>query len=218
MALDPALLPDDVATLKALLAASEQRAEKAEARTLDLDAQIANLKLTIAKMRRDTFGSSSEHGAKLIEQMELQLGELVETVTEGKAAAEIAAPAAVALEQKPARRPLPERLPRERVVHPAAACCPCCGGPLRKLGEDVTETLELVPAAWKIVQYVREKFSCRRCEAITQAPAPTHPIARGRAGPQLLAHVLFSKYRAHLPLNRQSDIYEKEGINIDVSC
>ena len=158
MALDPTPFPNDIATLKALLAVTTRRAEKAEARAHDLDAQIANLKLTIAKMRRDTFGASSERGAKLIDQMELQLAELVETVTEGKAAAEIAAPAAVASAKKPARRPLPSHLPRERVVHQAAAACPCCGGQLRKLGEDITETLELVPAAWKVIQHVREKF------------------------------------------------------------
>jgi transposase len=162
-------------------------------------------------------GGSSERGAKLIDQMELQLGELVETATEGKASAEIAAPARAAPEaKKPARRALPPKLPRERVVHPAATACPC-GGHLRKLGEDITETLELVPASWKVIQHVRETFSCRTCETITQAPAPNHPIARGRAGPQLLAHVLFSKYRAHLPLNRQSDIYAKEGVDLDVS-
>ncbi len=211
MVLDPANLPDDIATLKAMLVS-------ANVRTLDLDAQIEHLKLTIAKMQRDRFGASSERGAKLIDQMELQLGELVEAVTEGKASAEIAAPAPAAPEaRKPARRPLPPKLPRERVVHPASAACPCCGGRLRKLGEDITETLELVPATWKVIQHVREKFSCRTCEKITQAPAPNHPIARGRAGPKLLAHVLFSKYRAHLPLNRQSDIYAKEGIDLDVS-
>jgi transposase len=210
MALDPAQLPDDVATLKTMLVAANKH-------TLDLDAQIANLKLTIAKMRRDTFGSSSEHGAKLLDQMELQLADLVEAATEGKVAVEIAAPAAVVPDQKPARRPLPAQLPRERVVHVGATVCPCCSGQLRKLGEDVTETLELVPATWKVIQHVREKFSCRICETITQAPAPNHPIARGRAGPQLLAHVLFSKYRAHLPLNRQSDIYEAEGVHLDVS-
>jgi transposase len=99
---------------------------------------------------------------------------------------------------------LPEHLPRERIVYPAPSACPCCGGRLRKLGEDVTETLELVPRQWKVIQHVREKFSCRACEAITQPPAPSHPIARGRAGPKLLAHVLFAKYGLHLPLNRQS--------------
>ena len=210
MALDASQLPDDVATLKAMLVS-------ASVHTLDLDAQIANLKLTIAKMQRDTFGASSERGAKLIDQMELQLADLVETVTEGKVAAAVATPLPASEPvQKPARRPLPSHLPRERVVHPTTSVC-ACGGHLRKLGEDVTETLELVPAQWKVIQHVREKFSCRTCEQITQAPAPSHPIARGRAGPQLLAQVLFNKYRAHLPLNRQSDIFAKEGVDLDVS-
>ena len=201
MTLDPAQEPDDIATLKALLAAergakieheqraqeAEQRAEKAEARALDLDGQIAHLKLTIAKMRHDTHGASSVRGAKLIDQMELQLADLVETVTEGKVATAIASPLpAPEPVQKPARRPLPAHLPRERVVHPAAPVC-ACSGQLRKLGEDITETLEYVPAQWKVIQHVREKFSCRLCDKITQAPAPSHPIPRGRAGPQLLA-------------------------------
>jgi transposase len=120
--------------------------------------------------------------------------------------------------RKPARRPLPEHLPRERIVYPLPAICPCCGGgPLRKIGEDVTETLELIPRQWKVIQHVRETLSCRTCEAITQPPAPSHPIARGRAGPKLLAHVLFSKYGLHLPLNRQSATYAREGIALDVS-
>jgi transposase len=88
---------------------------------------------------------------------------------------------------------------------------------LRKIGEDVTETLELIPRQWKVIQHVREKFSCRACEAISQPPAPSHPIARGRAGPKLLAHILFSKYGLHLPLNRQSAVYALEGIDLDVS-
>jgi transposase len=119
--------------------------------------------------------------------------------------------------RKPARRPLPAHLPRERLVYPAPSACPCCGGVLRKLGEDVTETLEHVPARWKVIQHVREKFSCRSCEAITQPPAPAHPIARGRAGPGLLAQILFAKYGAHLPLHRQSAIYLREGVALDVS-
>ena len=113
--------------------------------------------------------------------------------------------------------PLPEHLPRERIVYPAPCTCPTCGGALRKLGEDVTESLECVPRTWKVVEHVREKFSCRSCEAITQPPAPSHPIARGRAGPHLLALVLVSKYGHHLPLHRQSDIYAREGIELDVS-
>jgi len=119
--------------------------------------------------------------------------------------------------RKPARRPLPEHLPRERVIYPVPAACPCCGGVLHKIGEDVTETLELVPRQWKVIQHVREKFSCRSCESVTQPPAPSHPIARGRAGPGLLAQVLFSKYCLHLPLNRQSTAYAWEGVELEVS-
>ncbi|MGH8135936.1 MAG: IS66 family transposase, partial [Steroidobacteraceae bacterium] len=219
MTLDPAALPNDIAALKAMVIAAHMRAN-------DLNAEIANLKLIIAKLRRDKFGASSERGAKLIDQLELQLAELEERVAQDKIAAEITAPPSPKAPpsdsdwekpRKPARRPLPEHLPRERVVHAAPSACPCCGGALRKLGEDITETLEHVPAHWKVIQHVREKFSCRKCEAITQPPAPSHPIARGRAGPQLLAQVLFAKYRAHLPLNRQSDIYANEGIDLDVS-
>ena len=217
MAIDPAQLIIENALLKARLAASEQRASKAESRALDLDGQIAHLKLTIAKLQHAQYGASSERGEKLLDQLELQLIDLVEAVTQDRVAEELAAPAPVQPAQKPARRPLPGNLPRERVVHPSAAQCLGCGGMLRKLGEDITEMLELVPARWKVIQHVREKFSCRSCESITQPPAPSHPIARGRAGPQLLAHVLFGKYGCHLPLNRQSAIYANEGVDLDVS-
>jgi transposase len=232
MALDPKKLLDDIATLKAMLvaeraarAASDNRAEAAEARTLDLDAEIANLKLTIAKMQRETYGASSERSAKLLDQLELQLVELVEKKAEGEAAAGITSLAAGSAQaespatiKKPARRPLPEHLPRERLVHQAPAVCPCCSGTrFRKLGEDATETLERVPAHWKVVVHVRERLACRTCDTIVQTPAPLHPIARGRAGPHLLADVLFGKFGAHLPLNRQSDIYANEGVNLDIS-
>ena len=219
MALDPAELPNDVASLKAMLIAAVHKVD-------DLDAEIENLKLTIAKLQHVKFGNSSERTSALMDQLELQLGELVERRAQEKAADEIAAQATGPNTTKseppkrrvPARRPLPEHLPRERVVHPVPSACPCCGSNrLRKLGEDVTETLERVPATWKVVQHVREKMTCRACEAISQPPAPSHPIARGRAGPQLLAEVLFGKYGAHLPLNRQSQIFAREGIELDVS-
>jgi transposase len=112
---------------------------------------------------------------------------------------------------------LPGHLPRERVVVPAPLSCPCCGGKLVKLGESITETLESVPRQWKVVQTVREKFACRACETITQPPAPFHPIARGRAGPNLLAMILDAKFAQHQPLNRQSEVYAREGIELDVS-
>ena len=227
MALDPATLPKDVAGLTALLLrenasriAADVRAEKAEARSAGLDAEISHLKLTIAKMKRAEHGASSEKGARLIDQLEMQLGELVATASEGRAAAAIERPVPVAEEepQKPARRPLDPKLPRERIVHVAPCICGHCGSDrLRKLGETITETLELVPEQWKVLQHVREKFTCRNCEKITETPAPSHPIARGRAGPQLLAEVLHNKYRAHLPLNRQSDLYAAQGIDLDVS-
>jgi transposase len=226
MALDPNRLPDDIAILKAMLVAenaarvtSDSRAEAAEARTLDLDAEIANLKLTIAKMQREAFGSTSERSCKILDQLELHLVELVEKKAEITAAVEIAQPAAaIPAANRPARRPLPEHRPRERRVHAAPAICPCCSGTkFRKLGEDTTETLERVPAHWKVVQHVRERLACRTCDTIVQTPAPLHPIARGRAGPNLLADVLFGKFGAHLPLNRQSDIYANEGVDLDIS-
>ncbi len=219
MAFDPAQLPDDIASLKAMLIEENRRAN-------DLDAEIENLKLQIAKLRHARFGNSSERTSVLMDQLELQLGELVERRAQETAASEIAAQQAPASgtaapkqrRRPPARRPLPDHLPRERVVLPSPQACPCCGGGrLRKLGEDVTETLERVPARWKVVQYVREKMTCRDCEAITQPPAPSHPIARGRAGPQLLAEILAGKYGAHLPLNRQSELFAREGVELDVS-
>jgi transposase len=225
-------LPTDLASAHALIMAQREALVAAQARATaaENEAQyrallIEKLKYTIRKLRHERFGQSSERGA-LLEQLELQLADLEEDAAQAEAAARMAA--AVATNEKitvqsferrrPARRPLPEHLPRERIVYPAPSACPCCGGGiLRKIGEDVTEMLELIPRQWKVIQHVREKFSCRACEAITQPPAPSHPIARGRAGPKLLAHVLFSKYSLHLPLNRQSATYAREGVDLDVS-
>jgi transposase len=206
-----------VETLKAMLRA-ERETHRAREQVQALE--IERLKQTIAKLRHARFGQSAERHA-LLDQLELQLFELEEDQAQAETRAELAAPQSVTVSsfarRKPARRPLPEHLPRERVVYPVPSACPCCGGGLSKLGEDVTETLELQPRQWKVLQHVREKYACRRCEAITQAPAPSHPIARGRAGPGLLAHVLFGKYGLHLPLTRQSTTFAREGIALDVS-
>ncbi|RKK03822.1 IS66 family transposase [Pseudoroseomonas wenyumeiae] len=217
---------DDVETLRAALAAerearlaAEARATGAEARAVGAEAMITHLKLVIAKLRHDKFGASSERGRKLLDQLELELGELVATEAEDATRAEEQArtrPGAPP-PRRPSRGPLPAHLPRERVVLPSPAACPCCGGKLSKLGEDVTETLEVVPRQWKVIQTVREKFSCRACDRITQPPAPFHPIARGRAGPNLLAMVLEAKFGQHLPLNRQSESYAREGVELSVS-
>jgi len=216
-------LPTDLASAHALIIAQRQALSEAQARASAAESEahhrallIEKLKYTIKKLRHEQFGQSSERGA-LLDQLELQLADLEEDVAQAEAAAgTITVPSFE--RRKPARRPLPVHLPRERIVYPAPVVCPCCGdGRLRKIGEDVTETLELIPRQWKVIAHVREKFSCRACEAITQPPAPSHPIARGRAGPKLLAHVLFSKYGLHLPLNRQSGVYAREGIDLDVS-
>src|SRR3954468_21895049 len=211
-------LPDEVITLKAMLRAERAARLAAEAEAQARTLTIEKLKLTIKKLRHEPFGQSSERGA-LLDQLELQLADLEENAAQAEATTGAETITVPSFERrKPARRPLPEHLPRERIVYPVPSACPCCGDSrLRKIGEDVTETLELVPRRWKVIQHVREKLVCRACEAITQPPAPSHPIARGRAGPKLLAHVLFAKYGLHLPLHRQSDVYQREGINLDVS-
>ena len=214
-------LPDDVAALRAALVAEQLARREAEARASGAEAMVAHLKLLIAKLRHEQFGASSERGRKLLDQLELQLEELEAGAAEDDAAlgtdpaGEQAAPARI--RRKPVRGPLPAHLPRERVVIPGPTACPCCQGALSKLGEDVTETLELVPRRWKVVQTVREKLVCRACETISQPPAPIHPIARGRAGPELLATVLDAKFAQHLPLNRQSEVFAREGIELDTS-
>jgi transposase len=216
----PTTLPPDLEGAHALILAQREALAAAENEIKIGALLIERLKHTIAKLRHERFGQSAERRA-LLDQLELQLFELEEDQAQDEAAEQVDNPQDVKVRSferhKPARRPLPEHLPRERVVYPVPSACPCCGGTLRKLGEDVTETLELVPRQWKVIQHVREKHSCRVCEKITQPPAPSHPIARGRAGPGLLAHVLFAKYGLHLPLNRQSATYAREGIDLDVS-
>ncbi|NDF71190.1 MAG: IS66 family transposase, partial [Betaproteobacteria bacterium] len=216
-------MPDDIDALRVALAAEQVARREAEARASGAEALVLQLKLLIAKLKHDKFGASSERGRKLIDQLELQLDELVTAASEAATAAEKPAPKNPTADRpaqpprKPVRAPLPAHLPRERVVVPAPSACPCCGGKLSKLGEDVTETLEVIPRQWKVLQTVRERFSCRSCEVITQPPAPFHPIIRGRAGPNLLAMILEAKFGQHLPLNRQSENFAREGITLSVS-
>jgi transposase len=211
-------LPDDINALRTALAAEQLARREAEARASGAEAMIAHLKLMIAKLRHDRFGASSERGRKLLDQLELALEEAEAAASEAETGKpEPNAPARPFTRRKPVRGPLPEHLPRERVVLPGPSACPCCGGRLARLGETITETLEVIPRRWKVVQTVREKFSCRSCETITQPPAPFHPIARGRAGPNLLATIMEAKFGQHLPLNRQSETFAREGIELDVS-
>ena len=218
-------LPDDVETLKHLLLGRNAELARARAEASSATALIAHLRLTIEKMRREIYGPRSERTARLLDQLELQLEELETAATEDELAAEQAAasagdtiPVRPFTRKKPSRKPFPAHLPRERVIVPGPTACLCCGGGrLRKLGEDVTETLESIPRQWKVIQHVREKFTCRDCEKISQAPAPFHVIARGWAGPNLLAMIVFEKFGQHQPLNRQAERYAREGVPLSLS-
>ena len=186
--------------------------------------QIEHLKAQLAVLKRARFGRSSEKLDREIEQLELVLGDLEEGIAESTARSERAirkdpATARPQVDRKPhGRKPLPEHLPRERIVHePPAACTSCGGTVLRFLGEDATEVLEYVPSSFKVVEHVRPKVSCRSCDTIVQAPLPSFPIERGRPGPALLAHVIVSKYADAQPLYRQSVIYARQGVDLDRS-
>jgi transposase len=206
--------PDDIKTLKAELAV-------ARAKAADDAAMIAQQKLEIAKLRRQIYGPRSERTARILDQMELELAELDAAATEDEIAAERAAKAttvAAFTRKRPVRQPFPTHLPRERVVVPGPTACACCGSTrLRKLGETVTETLEVIPRQWKVLQHVREKMTCRDCEAISEPPAPFHVTPRGWAGPHLLAMLLFEKFGQHQPLNRQAERYAREGVPLSLS-
>jgi transposase len=173
--------------------------------------------MQLAKLRRMQFSRSSEKLDAAITQLELALEDLEEEQGAQEAATPAAEPPDAPGHARPARRPLPDHLPRYVVEHVTACECPACGGTLRRLGEDVMEVLDYVPASFRVVRHVRPKFSCRQCETITQAPAPSLPIRRGRAGPGLLAHVLVAKFCDHLPLYRQSEIYAREGVDVERS-
>jgi transposase len=212
-----ASLPDlnalDLEAVKALLI------DRHESYTVTLNSrtsEIERLVLLVEKLQRMLFGAKSEKVLRQIDQLELQLEELqaASAIEESKAVGPAARPAPA----KPFRRPLPEHLPREVHTHmPGHEACPDCGGRLRELGEDVAEMLEYVRASFKVLRHIRPKLSCDDCDRIVQAPAPSRPIDRGLAGPGLLAHVLVSKYGDHCPLYRQSEIYAREGVDLDRS-
>ena len=207
-------LPDDIETLKQLVVAGREALEAANQRLRCRDLEIERMKLLLAKLRRLQFGRSSEQLDRQIAQLELTLEEL-EAQTPAPVATTTATPDTAPV--RPVRRPLPAHLPREEQVHRPACECPQCGGELATLGEDVSEVLEYVPARFKVIRHVRPQLACAKCQTIVQSPAPSRPIARGLAGPGLLAHVIVSKYADHLPLYRQSAIFAREGIDLDRS-
>ena len=205
----PADAPSDLKALRAALAASEARADamaaevvraqamatRAQAAASGNETVIATLKLEIEKLRRALYGHRSERSARLLDQLELQLEEIEAAATEDELAAEGTAARARSAPPSPTRRhpgrkPFPAHLPRERVVIEAPCACGACGSErIVKLGEDVTETLEVVPRRWKVIQTVRERFACRDCERVSQPPAPFHTTPRGWAGPSFLGDV-----------------------------
>jgi transposase len=213
MPITPAELPAEIATLQAMVLAQDAELAAAHAGIIAQRHEIEKLKARIARLLRQSYGSSSERLRGQVEQLELRLAEIDELLaeTDPPSAGTVATTAEA---HKPKRRPLPAMLPRETVDHPAPGTCPACGDALRPLGEDVTEVLDYVPGSFRVIRHVRSKFSCRGCESIAQAPAPSLPIRRGRAGAGLLAHVLVSKYGDHLPLHRQSEIYARSDLDL----
>ncbi len=219
LAVTPAhALPDlnalDSDALKALVIEQHTRVVEQHAEIISHRNEIEGLKLLISKLQRMQYGPSSERLARHIDQLELRLEDL-----ETNEASKPSSPAPQSAPgSKPARQPLPTDLPREtETLRPQKDACPDCGGTLSHLGEDVSEMLEFVPGRFKVIRTVRPKLSCTRCDVILQEPAPHRPIDRGLAGPGLLAHVLVAKYSDHLPLYRQSEIYAREGVELDRS-
>lgn len=209
-----AVLPNDVEQLKELLRAAHGQVEALTAKLRSREVLIEQLKLQLARLKRMKFGRSSEQLDAQIAQLEFSLEELEANA----AAAPLPDEPAAVPTPKPARKPLPEHLPRESHRHepPSGTChCPQCGGALRAMGEDVSEVLEYIPEHWKVHQHVRPKYACGTCQTVVQASAPSRPIERSYAGPGLLAHVLVSKYCDHLPLYRQSQIYARAGVELD---
>jgi transposase len=207
--------------LRALVLAQHQDLITKDEQLLSREREIEHLKLLLVKLHRMQFGRKSEKLQRQIEQLELRLEELEANRSEkepGPPEPTSLLPSTTPTAAKPARRALPDHLPRETRRHePKETVCPQCQGELRKLGEDVAEVLEYVPASFRVIRHVRTKLSCAKCDCIVQAEAPSRPIERGMAGPGLLAHVLVSKYADHLPLYRQSEIYARQGVELERS-
>jgi transposase len=212
-----------IAELKILLQKQHQQIIARDEQIVAKDAQILShelliesLKLQILKLRRLQFGRRSEKRERQIEQLELWVEELETADAQLAHVLAERAPSTPAARTPKVRREFPAHLPREtNTITPCEQSCPDCGGVLKHLGEDVCETLELEPVRFKVIRTVRTKLACGSCDTIVQAPAPSRPIERSMAGPGLLAHVLVSKYGDHLPLYRQSEIYAREGVELD---
>jgi transposase len=203
------------------LLSAEDRLTATQEQLQSREREIEHLQLLLAKLHRMQFGRKSEKLQRQIEQLELRLEELESHRSEKEFNAAEPAPviaSSTPAAAKPTRRALPDHLPRQTRRHePKETVCPQCQGELRKLGEDVSEMLEYVPASFVVIRHVRTKLSCTKCDCIVQAEASSRPIERGVAGPGLLAHVLVSKYCDHLPLYRQSEMYARQDVELERS-
>lgn len=214
-------LPDDIDALKALLRQRDGEVQQLRDTVSTLEQalsvrtlEIEQLKLQIAKLKRMQFGRKSEKLDRQIAQLETRLEDLI--AEDGAAEEAQLKPATV--RQKSVRQPLPDHLEREEhVLEPQESACLQCGGNLKPLGEDVSEQLEIVNAAFKVIRHIRRKKACACCDCIIQPAAPSRPIERGIAGPGLLAQILVSKFADHQPLYRQSAIYARHGVDLDRS-
>lgn len=210
--LDVSALPDDPAVLRELVLSLRQQVANQQQLLQSQERELVLLQQQLAELKRQRYGRKSEKLDEQIRQLELIIEDL-----EANGASIAPAPvpdAADAAPKTPHRKPLPEHLPTDTLTHDVPSCCEDCGGDLCMIGEDVSEQLEYVPARFKRIRHVRPKYSCRQCDTVVQAAAPSKPIARSFAGPGLLAHVAVSKFTDHLPLYRQSQIYEREGVNL----
>jgi transposase len=207
-------LPDDVAALQALLLAARATAAK-------LAGQNEQLRAIIKELRRALFGRRSEKTAHP-DQLQLALEDIEQALAQSEAEVEQAdatLKAARSRQRRVNRGALPKHLPREEIViEPDDQTCPCCGGAMHRIGEDVAERLDMIPAQFKVIVTRRPRYGCRTCEsAVVQAPAPARLIEGGLPTEALVAHVLVGKYADHLPLYRQSQIYTRQGIELDRS-
>ncbi|WFU51873.1 IS66 family transposase [Sinorhizobium terangae] len=209
-------LPDDVESLRAIIAAQAEELARKSQKLRSRDTLMEKLKAQLAVLRRARFGASSEKIERSIEQLELALEDIEAADAEFEGS--VRSVSGSQDKAKPSRRPLPDHLPRQEVVHQAACTCPVCGGSnFIRNGETVTEVLDYVPASFRVVRHVQPRFTCKGCDTDTKATMPSLPIERGKPGPGLVAHVLTAKYCDHLPLYRQSEIYAREGVDLSRS-
>ena len=218
-------LPDDIDTLKQLIIARDatvahlqHQLTVKQQESVNLTLLIEKLKLQIARFKRTQFGQSSERFPGELMQLELLVEDLEANQAQSRApesVQDVVTPITPRVDRP--RRSLPEHLPRQRIEHSPSCTCSTCGATMVKIGEDISDVLEYVPASFKVIRHVRPKLACQTCQTIVQSPAPSRPIDRGLPGPGLLAHVLVSKYGDHLPLYRQSEMYAREGVELDRS-